>query len=155
MTRSDVIAAAAAARRVACRRRPLLLTAAAWLWWALFPPRGLGDVSRRRGRAGPGAPPAAPRLVPDWRRAARTARVAVLIWVSGLLYGAATPQAFADDIPWGVPTSGDYCRFAPDPGNTGCGVTGLLDPQAGLPIDGTAYGDHGYAGMFWWAYDPG
>ena len=44
MTRSDVIAAAAAARRVACRHRPVLLTAAVWLWWALFPPRGLGDV---------------------------------------------------------------------------------------------------------------
>jgi len=34
-------------------------------------------------------------------------------------------------------------------------VAGFLDPQADLPFDGTAYGDHGYAGFFWWSYDPG
>ena len=60
----------------------------------------------------------APPRVRDRRRACRTARVAVLM-VIGLLYGAATPQAFADDTPWGVPTSGDYCRFAPTPETTG------------------------------------
>ena len=96
----------------------------------------------------------APPRVRDRRRAGRAARVAVLM-VIGLLYGAATPQAFADDTPWGVPTSGDYCRFAPTPETTGSGVTGLLDPQADLPMDGTVYGDRGYAGMFWFAYDPG
>ncbi len=54
-----------------------------------------------------------------------------------------------------MPDATDYCRLAPPAETPGAGVAGFLDPQAGLPFDGTAYGDHGYAGFFWWSYDPG
>ncbi len=55
----------------------------------------------------------------------------------------------------GVPDATDYCRLAPPAETPGAGVAGFLDPQQELPFDGTAYGDHGYAGFFWWSYDPG
>src|SRR6478672_4599145 len=75
--------------------------------------------------------------------------------VIGLLLFAAAPPAGADPIGPVVPTESDYCRLAPPAETPGSGVAGFLDPQAGLPFDGTAYGDHGYAGFFWWSYDPG
>ena len=54
-----------------------------------------------------------------------------------------------------MPAATDYCRLAPPAETPGAGVAGFLDPQQDLPFDGTAYGDHGYAGFFWWSYDPG
>ncbi|WP_420123250.1 hypothetical protein [Nakamurella sp.] len=75
--------------------------------------------------------------------------------VIGLLLFAAAPPAGADPIGPSVPDATDYCRLAPPAETPGAGVAGFLDPQAGLPFDGTAYGDHGYAGFFWWSYDPG
>ena len=35
------------------------------------------------------------------------------------------------------------------------GWPGSWTRKQDLPFDGTAYGDHGYAGFFWWSYDPG
>src|SRR6478672_586939 len=75
--------------------------------------------------------------------------------VIGLLLFAAAPPAGADPIGPAVPTASDYCRLAPPAETPGAGVAGFLDPQSDLPFDGTAYGDHGYAGFFWWSYDPG
>lgn len=72
----------------------------------------------------------------------------IVVSVAALLFLTGAPSA------WAVP-EGDYCRAAPTPEATGTGVTGLLDPQAALPMDGTIYGDRGYAGLFWYAYDPG
>jgi hypothetical protein len=75
--------------------------------------------------------------------------------VIGLLLFVAAPPAGADPIGPSVPTASDYCRLAPPAETPGSGVAGFLDPQTDLPFDGTAYGDHGYAGFFWWSYDPG
>ncbi len=75
--------------------------------------------------------------------------------VIGLLLFAAAPPAGADPIGPSVPNATDYCRLAPPAETPGAGVAGFLDPQTDLPFDGTAYGDHGYAGFFWWSYDPG
>jgi len=80
------------------------------------------------------------------------------LWPLALVVGlllVAVPPAAADPIGPEVPTASDYCRLAPPAETPGAGVAGFLDPQAGLPFDGTAYGDHGYAGFFWWSYDPG
>ena len=74
--------------------------------------------------------------------------------VVGLLLVVAAPPAGASE-PVGVPDATDYCRLAPPAETPGAGVAGFLDPQQDLPFDGTAYGDHGYAGFFWWSYDPG
>ena len=77
-----------------------------------------------------------------------------------LLLFAGSPAASAasapvDPVDGGVPGATDYCRLAPPAETPGAGVAGFLDSQQKLPFDGTAYGDHGYAGFFWWSYDPG
>jgi len=76
-----------------------------------------------------------------------------------LLLFAGSPAAGAsapvDPVGGGVPDATDYCRLAPPAETPGAGVAGFLDPQQDLPFDGTAYGDHGYGGFFWWSYDPG
>ena len=81
-----------------------------------------------------------------------------IVAVVGLLMVVAGPPAAsvaADPIGPAVPEATDYCRLAPPAETPGAGVAGFLDPQQDLPFDGTAYGDHGYAGFFWWSYDPG
>jgi hypothetical protein len=86
------------------------------------------------------------------RRFAVAAVVGLLLLMAGPPARAAVA---ADPIGPSVPDATDYCRLAPPAETPGAGVAGFLDPQAGLPFDGTAYGDHGYAGFFWWSYDPG
>ncbi len=87
-----------------------------------------------------------------FRRFAVAAVVGLLMIVAG---PSASASAAADPIGPTVPDATDYCRLAPPAETPGAGVAGFLDPQTDLPFDGTAYGDHGYAGFFWWSYDPG
>jgi hypothetical protein len=91
------------------------------------------------------------------RRRPRIRRFAIVAVVGLLMVVAGPPAAAgaADPIGPAVPEATDYCRLAPPAESPGAGVAGFLDPQADLPFDGTAYGDHGYAGFFWWSYDPG
>lgn len=140
--------AAGRAHRGATRGRWLLAVAAVWLWFIAAPPTGILTLC-----AGLTVVVIAHRLLapPPLRRHRRsTLRARVMVtMVAGILFAVASPPVWAD-----VP-SGDACRAAPTPETTGGGITGLLDPQNNLPLDGTVYGDRGYAGMFWHAYDTG
>jgi hypothetical protein len=160
MIRTDGMTRAAnsAAHQLARRYRWLIAIVLVWLSWALVPPTNAVELASglavvlviHRMLAAPKA------TTP--RRRLRSRKRWALMMVVGILF-CSTPPAWADDPAddnsWGVPTSADYCRYAPTAETTGTGVTGLLDPQSDLPMDGTVYGDRGYAGMFWFAYDPG
>lgn len=141
-------------RRVATRLRwPLALVG--WvLWWLLAPPTSTGEALIGFTVLVVGHRLLAPLGVRARRRATLRARVSLLT-VIGFLYGTAAPQAFAAAPDWGIPSNEDYCKYAPSPETSGSGITGILDPQSGIRLDGTIYGDRGYAGMFWFAYDPG
>jgi len=135
-------------------RWPLALLAW-WLWWMFLPPSGTTGLTIGFGTLIIGHRLLAPEHIRLLRRRSLKAR-AMLLVVVGILFGS-TPQVWAADgtTPWGVPTATDYCKYAPVPETSGTGITGILDPQNNLPMDGTAYGDRGYAGMFWFAYDSG
>jgi hypothetical protein len=149
--------ARSAAHQFARRYRLPIAISLVWLWWALAPPTDAIELA-----VCPAAALVIHRmLAPDAtkrRRSTKSRKRWALMMVVGILF-CSTPPAWADDpaddTSWGVPTSEDYCRYAPTAETTGTGVTGLLDPQSDLPMDGTVYGDRGYAGMFWFAYDPG
>lgn len=142
------------AHRMASRLRwPLTLTVV-WLWWMFLPPTSVTwltvgllavVIGHRRLAAAP---------VRARRRATLRARV-TLAGVVALMFCATTPQVWAVDDPFGPLQRGDSCRIAPTPETSGTGITGMLDPQNDLPMDGTAYGDRGFAGSFWITYDTG
>ena len=113
-----------------------------WLWTALESAPG-PDLPP--GRIMTGAPGRLWSVAAGGRAAAARRRAA----------GRGRASLRSDPVGGGVPDATDYCRLAPPAETPGAGVAGFLDPQADLPFDGTAYGDHGYAGFFWWSYDPG
>ena len=141
------------AHRMASRLRwPLALTVV-WLWWMLLPPTSVTWLTAGLLAVVLGHRRLAPAQVRARRRATLRARV-VLAGVAALMFGVTTPQVWADD-PFGPLQQGDLCRIAPTPETSGTGLTGMLDPQNNLPMDGTAYGDRGFAGSFWITYDTG
>lgn len=146
----------AAARQVRRRRRSF--TALAVLTWLLIMPPTTVEQLVIGGAVGTlvyrvlGRRPSAPdiRSTPGRRRCPT-----ILGFVVLLLVQIGVPSAWADIDIDPATYRGEQCRQAPTPETTGTGVTGLLDPQASLTMDGTIYGDRGYAGLFWHAYDPG
>lgn len=133
-------------------RWPLALTVV-WLWWMLLPPTSVTWLTAGLLAVVIGHRRLAPAPVRARRRATLRARV-VLAGAAALMFGVTTPQVWAAD-PFGPLQQGDLCRIAPTPETSGTGITGMLDPQNNLPMDGTAYGDRGFAGSFWITYDTG
>lgn len=144
-----------AAGRVLIRvARVLRWPAAVWLlitWWSIYPPQTVGQMA-----FGIGALVAALRFtarseVKQRRRATLRARCNLVVVVGILASPVVSPVSVMADVDPNV----GYCRSAPSAETSGDGVTGMLDPQEHLPRDGTPYGDSGFAGLFWYAYDPG
>lgn len=131
------------------RHRWLLAITAIWTWLLLIPPTSALQMTAGLVLVVIAHRLLAPQHIRRRRRTTLRARFVVSM-VAGILYIVAFPQMAMADVP-----QGDACRAAPTPETTGAGVTGILDPQNNLPLDGTVYGDRGYAGMFWYAYDPG
>lgn len=133
--------------RAATRARWLLAFIAAWVWFFAFSPTSEIEIYIGAAVLIGGHRALAPAGVRARRRASLRPRILIGV-VTGILFGVAAPQA------WAVP-QGDLCRVAPTAETTGGGLTGFLDPQQDLPMDGTPYGDRGYAGTFWVTYDVG
>jgi len=149
---STVKRVATAVHAVATRLRwPITLLAGA-VWWTAAPATTVGGLIISAALLVLGHRLLAPAAVRARRRTTLRARLSMAAVIGILGSPAVTPPA-AMAAP--VDPDTDYCRSAPTPETVGAGVTGILDPQKNLPMDGTPYGDRGFAGMFWHAYDPG
>lgn len=151
MTSSPSHQALTLIHRGASRARWVLALGAAWAWFVLLPPTSDTEIYIGMAVLVMGHRALAPAAVRARRRATLRPRMLIGV-VAGILFGVAAPQA------WAVPLSDiqpDLCRIAPTAETTGGGLTGFLDPQQDLPMDGTPYGDRGFAGTFWVTYDTG